>query len=127
MQSNGQGTSWGSVKRSSGVRGPISGIARRPRGVAETLCMRSYSIVNGSRGKIRRGQVVKAIFGWSKILTAVVAVDTAPMGVTPPWKGETTNHIGVALSMYSLPAGPNGVASKATIPHGQYYNPIPED
>ena len=26
MQSNGQGTFWGSVKRSSGVLGPISGI-----------------------------------------------------------------------------------------------------
>ena len=41
MQSNGQGTFWGSVKRSSGVLGPISGIARRPRGVAEILRMRS--------------------------------------------------------------------------------------
>ena len=41
MQSNGQGTFWGSVKRSSGVLGPISSIARRPRGVAETLRMRS--------------------------------------------------------------------------------------
>ena len=30
MQSNGQGTFWGSVKRSSGVLGLISSIARRP-------------------------------------------------------------------------------------------------
>ena len=41
MQSNGQGTFGGSVKRSSSVLGPISSIARRPRGVAEILRMRS--------------------------------------------------------------------------------------
>ncbi|MCG8621098.1 MAG: hypothetical protein MJE68_03715 [Proteobacteria bacterium] len=41
MQSNGQGTFWGSVKRSSGVLGPTSGIARRPRGVVEILRMRN--------------------------------------------------------------------------------------
>ena len=41
MQSNGQGTFWGSVKRSSSVLGPISSIARWPRGVAEILRMRS--------------------------------------------------------------------------------------
>ena len=38
MQSNGQDTFWGSVKRSSGVLGPI---AWRPRGVVEILRMRS--------------------------------------------------------------------------------------
>ena len=41
MQSNGRGTFWGSVKRSSGVLGPISSIARWPRGMAEILRMRS--------------------------------------------------------------------------------------
>ena len=38
----------------------------------------------GSRAKIRRGQAVKAVFRRSKILTPVAALDTAPMGVTPP-------------------------------------------
>ena len=42
------------------------------------------SKVNGSRGKIRCGQVVKAIFQRSKILTPVAALYTAPMGVTSP-------------------------------------------
>ena len=37
----------------------------------------------GSRAKIRRGQVVKAFFQRSKILTRVAALDTVPMGVTP--------------------------------------------
>ncbi|MCG8621097.1 MAG: hypothetical protein MJE68_03710, partial [Proteobacteria bacterium] len=41
-------------------------------------------MVNGSRAKIRRGQAVKAIYRRSKILTPVAALDTAPMGVTPP-------------------------------------------
>ena len=45
-------------------------------------------MVNGSRAKIRRGQAVKAIFRRSKILTPVAALDTAPMGVTPPWEVE---------------------------------------
>ena len=39
-------------------------------------------MVNGSRAKTGRGQTVKALFGRSKILTAVAALDTAPMGVT---------------------------------------------
>ena len=30
------------------------------------------------KGKTGCGQAVKAIFGWSKILTAVAALDTAP-------------------------------------------------
>ena len=38
----------------------------------------------GSRAKIRRGQVVKVVFQRSKILTPVAALDTVPMGVTPP-------------------------------------------
>ena len=41
MQSNGQGTFWGSVKRTSGVLGPIYSIARLPRGVAEIMHMHS--------------------------------------------------------------------------------------
>ena len=49
MQSNGQGTFWGSVKRSSGVLGPISSIARWPRGVAEILRMRKFAVVKRSR------------------------------------------------------------------------------
>ena len=40
-------------------------------------------MVKGSRAKIRHGQTVKAIFGQSKILTAVTALDTVPIGVTP--------------------------------------------
>ena len=40
--------------------------------------------VNGSRGQIGSGQAVKEHFRRSKILTPVVAVDTAPMRVTPP-------------------------------------------
>ena len=39
MQSNGQGTFWGLIKRSSGVPGPTSSIAWQPRGVANSLCM----------------------------------------------------------------------------------------
>ena len=46
--------------------------------------MRIVSQVNGSRGKIRCGQAVKAIFRRSKILTPVAALYTVPMGVTPP-------------------------------------------
>ena len=84
MQSNGQGTFGGLVKQSSGVLGPISSIARRPRGVVKILRMRSQSMINGSRAKIHRGQVVKAIFKRSKILTPVAALDTVPMGVTSP-------------------------------------------
>ena len=42
-------------------------------------------MVNGSRAKTGRSQTVKALFGRSKILTAVAALDTAPMGVTSPW------------------------------------------
>ena len=84
MQSNGQGTFWRSVKQSSGVLGPIASIAGQPSGVAEILRMRSYSMVNGARAKIRCGQAVKAIFRWSKILTPVAALDTAHMGVTAP-------------------------------------------
>ena len=45
---NGQGIFWGSFKRSSGVLGPISSIARRPRGVAEILHMQ---LVDGQRVK----------------------------------------------------------------------------
>ena len=36
------------------------------------------------KGKIWCGQAVKAIFRRSKILTPVAALDTAPMGMTPP-------------------------------------------
>jgi hypothetical protein len=82
MQSNGQGTSWGSVKRSSGVSGPYLlhywPVKRRDRDFAHAQLI----IVNGSR--IHRGQAVKAIFRRSKILTPVAALDTAPMGVTAP-------------------------------------------
>ena len=42
-----------------------------------TCAVNQWSMGQGQ--KIHYGQTVKAIFGWSKILTAV----TAPMGVTP--------------------------------------------
>ena len=41
----------------------------------------------GSRANIQRGQAVKAVFRRSKILTPVAALDTGPMGVTPPCQG----------------------------------------
>jgi hypothetical protein len=62
MQSNSQGTSWGSVKRSSGVSGPYllhyCLVKRHDRDFAHAQLI----IVNGSRAKIRRGEAVKAFF-----------------------------------------------------------------
>ena len=55
------------------------------RGVADPFAHVQLIDGQGSRAKIRRGQAVKAIFRLSKILTPVAALDTAPMGVTPPW------------------------------------------
>ena len=40
----------------SGVLGPISSIARWPRGVIKILCMCNWSVGNESRAKTRRGQ-----------------------------------------------------------------------
>ena len=48
----------------SGVLGPISSIARWPRGMVKILCMCNWSVVNGSRAKTRA--VVKAIFFYSQ-------------------------------------------------------------
>ena len=55
-------------------------IKRRGRAFAHV------QLIDGQRvkGKTGRGQAVKAIFGRSKILTAVTALDMVPMGVTPP-------------------------------------------
>ena len=74
------------IKQSSDVLGHYLQHCWRSRGVGECLCMRSWSLVNRSRAKIRCGQAVKAInfFNSQKILTAVAALDTAPMGVPPP-------------------------------------------
>jgi hypothetical protein len=56
MQSNGQDTSWGSVKRSSGVSGPYLlhywPVKRRDRDFAHAQLI----IMNGPRAKIRRCQ-----------------------------------------------------------------------
>ena len=57
MQSNGQGTSWGLVKQSSGVLGPISSIARWPRGMA------AYAVSRLSTGE---GQKFAIIILWSR-------------------------------------------------------------
>ena len=83
MRSNGQGTFWGSVKRSSSVLGHYLRHYWQSRGVADPFEHAQLIDGQGSRAKIRRGQVVKAIFRWSKILTPVAALDTAPMRVTP--------------------------------------------
>ncbi len=56
----------------------------RSRGVADPFAHAQLIDGQGSRAKIRRGQAVKAVFRRSKILTPVAALDTAPMGVTPP-------------------------------------------
>ena len=84
MQSNGQGTFWGSVKWSSSVLGHYLRHYWRSRGVADPFAHAQLIDGQGSRAKIRRGQAVKVVFRWSKILTPVAALDTAPMGVTPP-------------------------------------------
>ena len=84
MRSNGQGTFWGSVKRSSSVLGQNLRHYWRLRGVADPFAHAQLIDGQGSRAKIRRGQAVKAVFQRSKILTPVAALDTAPMGVTPP-------------------------------------------
>ena len=47
------------------------------------------AVVDG-QGSIRRGQAVKVAFRRSKILNLVVALDTAPMGVTPPLAFQTS-------------------------------------
>ena len=57
---------------------------RRSRGVADHFAHAQLIDGQESRAKIRRGQAVKAVFRRSKILTPVAALDTAPMGVTPP-------------------------------------------
>ena len=56
----------------------------RSRGVTDPFAHAQLIDGQGSRAKIRRGQAVKAVFRRSKILTPVAALDTAPMGVTPP-------------------------------------------
>ena len=81
MQSKGQGTFLGSVKRSSDVLGPMSSTAGNQKAWS-SLC--TCAVNRWSRAKTGRGQVVKAIYGRSKSLTVVAALDTAPMGVTPP-------------------------------------------
>ena len=43
----------------------------------------SIILLQDSLSKTGCGQTVKALFGQSKILTAVAALDTVPMGVTP--------------------------------------------
>ena len=84
MRSNGQGTFWGSVKRSSSVLGHYLRHYWRSRGVVDPFAHAQLIDGQGSRAKIRRGQAVKAVFRRSKILTPVAALDTAPMGVTSP-------------------------------------------
>ena len=76
-QSNGQGTFWGSVKRSSSVLGHYLRHYCRSRGVADPFAHAQLIDGQGSRAKIRRGQAVKAVFRRSKILTPVAALDTA--------------------------------------------------
>ena len=84
MRSNCQGTFWGSVKRSSSVLGHYLRHYWRSRGVVNPFAHAQLIDGQGSRAKIRRGQAVKADLRRSKILTPVAALDTAPMGVTPP-------------------------------------------
>ena len=82
MQSNSQGTFLGLVKINGQAVFWVLLTAIKRRGQA--LCMCTWSLINGSRAKIHRGQAVKAIFRQSKILTTVAALDTVPMGVSPP-------------------------------------------
>ena len=70
--------------RSSSVLGHYLRHYWRSRGVANPFVHAQLIDGQGSRAKIRRGQVVKAIFRQSNILTLVTVLDTAPMGVTPP-------------------------------------------
>ena len=84
MQSNSQGTFWGSVKRSSSMLGHYLRHYWRSKGVVDPFAHAQLIDGQGSRAKIRRGQVVKVVFQRSKILTPVAALDTVPMGVTPP-------------------------------------------
>ena len=84
MWSNGQGTFWGSVKRSSSVLGHYLRHFWRSRGMDDPFAHVQLIDGQGSRAKIQRGQVVKAFFQRSKILTRVAALDAVPMGVTPP-------------------------------------------
>ena len=72
------------VKRSSSVLGHYLRHYWRSRGVADPFAHVQLIDGQGSRAKIQRGQAVKAVFRWSKILTPVAALDTAPMGVTTP-------------------------------------------
>ena len=64
IQSNSQGT-WGSVKWYSGPYLQHSYIDGQDAW-RDFLCMRSSSMVNGSRAKIRRGQAVKAFLEGQK-------------------------------------------------------------
>ena len=84
MQSNGQGTFGGSVKWSSDVLDPISGIniARRPRGVACACAVSRWSTGQGQKFAVVKRS--RPFLDGQKILTPVAALDTAPMGVTPP-------------------------------------------
>ena len=73
-------------------------------------------MVNGSRAKIRRGQAVKVIFRRSKILTPVAALDTAPMGVTPPCRRHRVLQLQARLVTSSLVRtfpGPSGYEVKS--------------
>ena len=84
-RSNGQAVCWGTIYSTTG----------RSRGVVDPFAHAQLIDGQGSRAKIRRGQAVKVIFRWSKILTPVAALDTAPMGVTPCnliWGGGVLTH-----------------------------------
>ena len=59
-------------------------------------------MVNGSRAKIGRDQTVKALFGRSKILTAVAALDTAPMGVTSPCSVTVAGEMNEVVAIYKF-------------------------
>ena len=98
MRSNGQGTFWGSVKRSSSVLGHYLRHYWRSRGVVDPFAHAQLIDGQGSRAKIQRGQAVKVVFRRSKILTPVAALDTAPIGVTPPCSYSTVQP---AMRQYS--------------------------
>ena len=69
--------------------------------MADILCMRSQPIINRSRAKHLPWSSSQGLFGWSKILTAVIALDTAPMGVTPaplPFHAQSNHNLSTVIT-----------------------------
>ena len=66
--------------------------------------MHRWATVKGSRRKIGGGQAVKANIRRSNILTPVAAVDTVPIGVTPPCRSLLSRPFqGLELRLHGVP------------------------